>query len=378
MNVIDLFGGVGGFSLGAHLAGFSVPLAIDLDKTLTQSRPLNFPNGRVLHADITAVDPLAVLRGANLKPKDVCGIIGGPPCQGFSAIGMRKADDPRNQLVLEYFRFIKAISPAFFILENVPGILLEGSRTLLEQGMQNVEKQYTFVGPVVVDAAEFGAPTRRRRVLLIGYRSHVDAISEADIDAAKANRVTTVFQAIHDLPMPAEATLQEDGEYVATYQRSPDRGVQGAYARRARQAPPSGLGSAAVRMRAKMAHVTGFKATIHTTAVQLRFSALEQGRSDDVSRCPRLFLGCALPDFACRHRSRSRIVSVSSARAPRSSPGHNRPRGWKVARLSGLVSVSPHSVAQLPYDWQQRISGFGRGDSAFASSAHGVLAPGAA
>jgi DNA (cytosine-5)-methyltransferase 1 len=259
MNVIDLFGGVGGFSLGAHLAGFSVPLAIDLDINLTKSRPLNFPNGRVVHANITGLHPLGVLRDAHLKSKDVCGIIGGPPCQGFSAIGARKVDDPRNQLVLEFFRFIKAIKPSFFVLENVPGILLNGNRTLLERGMKNVERGYTFVGPIIVDAADFGAPTRRRRVLLIGYRSDVAPITEADIDGAKSSRITTVFQAIHDLPMPSDATLQEDGEYVAAYRRAPDRGARGAYARRARETPPSGLASPDVRVRAKATGVIGLR-----------------------------------------------------------------------------------------------------------------------
>ena len=71
MNVIDLFGGVGGFSLGAHRAGFSVPLVIDLDKILTKSRPVNFPSGRVLLADIAVLDPVVVLREARLAPKDI-------------------------------------------------------------------------------------------------------------------------------------------------------------------------------------------------------------------------------------------------------------------------------------------------------------------
>ena len=170
MNVIDLFGGVGGFSLGAHQAGFAVPLVIDLDENLTQSRPINFPGRRVLHADIATVTPSTALENVGLTATDIVGIIGGPPCQGFSNIGARKPDDPRNQLVFQFFRFVRAVEPAFFVLENVPGILLEESRPLLDEGIATVAGQYELVGPIILDAANYGAPTRRRRVVLVGYR----------------------------------------------------------------------------------------------------------------------------------------------------------------------------------------------------------------
>jgi DNA (cytosine-5)-methyltransferase 1 len=356
VNVIDLFGGVGGFSLGAHYAGFSVPLVIDLDHTLTQSRPTNFPKGHVLHADITDLDPIAVLRSACLKPKEICGIIGGPPCQGFSAIGARRRDDPRNQLVLEYFRFVRAVRPAFFVLENVPGILLDGNRRILEQGMETVESAYTLLGPLTVDAADFGAPTRRRRVLVIGYRSDVNGISEADLKGAETDRATTVFEAIHDLSEPSEATLQGDGEYAAGYSRSPARGLRGAYARRSREAPPADLASAAVRAGVKKARITGFKPTLHTPAVRRRFARLIQGTSDEVSRCPRLAWDAPCPTLragtgpdrgsyqAVRpiHPEQARVITVREAARLQGFPDwfQFHPTQWHSFRMIGN-SVSP-------------------------------------
>lgn len=356
MNVIDLFGGVGGFSLGAHRAGFSVPLVIDFDKVLTKSHPVNFPNGRVLHADISDLDPIAVLRDARLSVKDISGIIGGPPCQGFSAIGARKPDDPRNRLVLEFFRFVRAIRPAFFVMENVPGILLDGSRAILERGMANLTKEYAILGPIVVDASEFGAATRRRRVLLIGYRSDVDPITEADLDSEKTNRVTTVFEAIHDLPRPEDAVLRDDGEYVASYRRSPERGVTGAYARRAREAPPVGLSSVSGRSSTKKPRVTGFKATLHTAAVRRRFAQLAQGSSDSISRCPRLAWNELCPTLRAGtgaergsyqsvrpvHPEHARVITVREAARLQGFPDwfQFHPAQWHSFRMIGN-SVSP-------------------------------------
>jgi len=356
MNVIDLFGGVGGFSLGAHRAGFRVPLVIDFDQVLTKSRPVNFPKGRVLHADISGLDPISVLDHARLSAKDISGIIGGPPCQGFSAIGARNPNDPRNGLVLEFFRFVRAIRPAFFVMENVPGILLDGSRALLDRGMATVINEYTLLGPITIDASEFGAATRRRRVVVIGYRSDVDPIYEGDIETAKTNSVTTVFEAIHDLPGPEDAMLQDDGEYVAAYQRQPERGPAGAYARRARETPPLGLSSALVRSRSKLSRVTGFKATLHTDAVRRRFAQLAQGSSDNISRCPRLAWYELCPTLRAGtgtergsyqsvrpvHPEHARVITVREAARLQGFPDwfQFHPAQWHSFRMIGN-SVSP-------------------------------------
>jgi len=362
MNVIDLFGGVGGFSLGAHRAGFSVPLAIDLDKNLTSSRPSNFPNERILHADIAGLDPASVLRSVSLKEKEVCGIIGGPPCQGFSPIGNRNPADPRNRLVLDFFRFVKVIHPQFFVLENVPGILIEGSRKILDQGIQQVENNYQIVGPLLLDASNYGAPTRRRRVLVIGYGSGVDPLSEADIGGLEVSRVTTVFEAIHDLPSPDRASLRKDGEYCATYQKVPARGVRGDYARQARELPPAALGSKAVRAASRAGNITGFKPTIHTPAVHRRFDSLAQGTSDEISRCSRLAWDATCPTLragtgsdrgsyqAVRpvHPKEPRVITVREAARLQGFPDwfQFHPTQWHSFRMIGN-SVSPVLASKI-------------------------------
>ncbi len=186
-----------------------------------------------------------VVRDAQLSVKDVWNCGRPLHVKDLAPIGTRKPDDPRNQLILEFFRFVRVISnPDSSLLENVPGILLDGSRAVLDRGVGSVGSAYNVLGPIIVDAADYGAPTRRRRVLLIGFRSSVDPLSEIDIRAVEVPRVTTVFEAIHDLPSPRQAVLRSDGAvHCAAYLSVPKRGTTGNYARRARAMPPPGLAS---------------------------------------------------------------------------------------------------------------------------------------
>lgn len=93
-KVIDLFCGAGGFSLGAHQAGFKVVASVDIDEKLTSSYKNNFPQARLLIADISALQIGSLVKAANVAATDVDGIIGGPPCQGFSTIGNRPFGQP--------------------------------------------------------------------------------------------------------------------------------------------------------------------------------------------------------------------------------------------------------------------------------------------
>ena len=112
-RVVDLYCGAGGFSLGAHLAGFDTALALDIDKKLTSSVNLNFPKTKLSLADISKIGGAEILTEAGIKAGQVDGVIGGPPCQGFSFIGKRDCSDPRNALVWHFFRMSAKSSPGF-------------------------------------------------------------------------------------------------------------------------------------------------------------------------------------------------------------------------------------------------------------------------
>ncbi len=123
-TVIDLFSGCGGMSLGLEAAGFNIVASVEIDPIHNLVHHFNFPYGVSLCEDISNVSSKELLKAVEKKgfSSDIDLIAGGPPCQGFSHIGKRQLDDPRNSLVFEYVRIIKEVKPKYFIFENVPGI----------------------------------------------------------------------------------------------------------------------------------------------------------------------------------------------------------------------------------------------------------------
>lgn len=234
--------------------------------------------------DLATCKPEAILATCNAEPGSITGVIGGPPCQGFSVIGQRRKHDPRNRLVGHFFRHVAAIRPAFFIMENVPGILEDGYRQTLRRGIDKVTNRYTIVGPTEFDAWDLGAATRRVRAIVVGFDSkRVNTFTTNDLQSLKispSNR-RTVYHAIHDLPKPG-------ADLWATYERKPDDGDKGAYARDARVLPPHGLGQSEAIQQLKAGRVSGITETRHTFETVKRFAATAQGAREAISRCPRL------------------------------------------------------------------------------------------
>ena len=210
-KVIDLFAGGGGFTLSALQAGFSVPLGVDNDADLSNSYPINFPGSKIVTTDVTTANPKAMLAHAGIEAGECFGVVGGPPCQGFSSIGQRKIDDDRNSLVTDFFRFVRVLKPIFFVMENVPGILCAPFVDILNRSLDSVSSEYEFLGPINLNAANFGAATSRSRMIVVGYNpKHVDELSVSDVEAVKVDKSACVYEAIHDLQShPPYETRQE-------------------------------------------------------------------------------------------------------------------------------------------------------------------------
>ena len=168
---IDLFAGCGGLSLGFEMAGFNIPLAIEIDEWASETYEKNHPSTEVLMGDITKIIDLENIISKDDLPID--GIIGGPPCQGFSLSGNRDKKDPRNSLFMEFVRFVKYFKPKFFVMENVTGIL--SMKTKDNQLVKDIIlSEYDAAGYNVkickLNAAEYGVPQKRERVFFIGIR----------------------------------------------------------------------------------------------------------------------------------------------------------------------------------------------------------------
>lgn len=174
MNVIDLFAGCGGLSLGFEMAGFNIPVAIEKDEWASETYKNNHKNTKVITRDITEVLNLSsILPDPTMK---IDGIIGGPPCQGFSLSGNRDKNDPRNSLFMEFVRFVKHFSPDFFVMENVTGILSMKTKNG-ESVKELILNEFSVAGYNVeiytLNAAEFGVPQSRIRVFFIGLKKRI-------------------------------------------------------------------------------------------------------------------------------------------------------------------------------------------------------------
>ncbi|HIO03656.1 MAG TPA: DNA cytosine methyltransferase [Alphaproteobacteria bacterium] len=177
-TAVDLFAGAGGFSLAAILAGFNVRFAVENDKHASETYKKNIcerlsQNRTALYSeDITELSAKK-LRLKHFRDTDCDLMLGGPPCQGFSAhrILGSGVDDPRNKLILEYFKFVKVLKPKVFLMENVPGILWPRHQEYLDQFYDQATRSgYNTFPPVTLDARDFGVPQRRKRVFVLGVR----------------------------------------------------------------------------------------------------------------------------------------------------------------------------------------------------------------
>lgn len=198
MKIIDLFCGAGGFSLGFEENGFEGVLAIDKWNDAIQTYNHNRTNKHGFNIDISDYtnEMLCKLNQNN----DVVGIIGGPPCQGFSMVGKREVGDTRNSLYLEYVRFVRAINPDFFVLENVKGLLS------MEKGKykDDIIERFTNLGYNVsyrlLKASDYGVPQSRERVFFIGLKKSKFNSIFFDFDLIEKSVEIGTFDALSDLP----------------------------------------------------------------------------------------------------------------------------------------------------------------------------------
>jgi DNA (cytosine-5)-methyltransferase 1 len=190
-KIIDLFCGCGGLSKGFEKAGFEVFLAIDSWQDAIETFNFNHVKSVAKCMDIHDLSDDYLFE---LKKEGINGVIGGPPCQGYSSVGTRDINDPRNHLYLEYCRVVKTLEPDFFVIENVKGLL-----TLNNGAFKNdIIKRFTALGYNVqykiVNAADYGVPQNRYRVFFVGLKNG----KSFNFPKGNINRVTSK-EAISDL-----------------------------------------------------------------------------------------------------------------------------------------------------------------------------------
>lgn len=212
-RAVSVFSGCGGFCEGVRMNGFEVSAAVEWDRFAVQTYEHNFPEVPLFSGDIhdflnprSAAWAAQARRFEGLDPGEVDLLFGGPPCQGYSQIGTRLLDDPRNELYLQYVRILEILKPRVFLMENVPNMLLLAKGRFKHEVLEAFSQVgYRNVGVAVVAASDYGVPQLRRRAIFFGVRDDLDLRADADDFLATAlaqerQPIQTVSEAIGDIP----------------------------------------------------------------------------------------------------------------------------------------------------------------------------------
>jgi DNA (cytosine-5)-methyltransferase 1 len=215
---IDLFAGAGGLSLGFEQAGFDIVAAVELDPIHAATHEFNFPNCTTICRSVVGLSGREIRERARLGNREVDVVFGGAPCQGFSLIGKRALDDPRNQLAAEFVRIVMELKPKYFVFENVKGLTIGSHKLFLEEliALFKLGGNRVVEGYQVLNAAHYGVPQDRQRLFLLG--AHAD-FPLPEYPARKGT--VTVAEAIDDLPEVDECPeLLERDWVVAKFKRA--------------------------------------------------------------------------------------------------------------------------------------------------------------
>jgi DNA (cytosine-5)-methyltransferase 1 len=194
-TAIDLFSGCGGMTRGLKKAGFRVLAAVDIDPLTIETYKANHPEVVTWKADIKNLTVASVKNKLGLKKGSLDLLAGCPPCQGFSTMrtlnGAKRIRDSRNDLLIEFQRFVEALKPRAVMLENVPGLAKDRRFSVFCRRL----KQLGYTGQYrILNVAKYGVPQRRRRLIyLAGLNGAIDFASEA-------KKMRTVRDAIAFLP----------------------------------------------------------------------------------------------------------------------------------------------------------------------------------
>lgn len=237
--VIDLFAGAGGFGLGFEMAGFSVPLSVEIDAWACDTLRYNRPDMRVTQHDIRNINTSYSVKEVCCVEPDI--IIGGPPCQGFSIAGPAQKDpkDPRNSLFINFAQWISFLEPKAFVMENVKGLLsrrnAEGEK-VVDIIKKSFEELGYFVEVWLLNSAEYGVPQIRERIFIVGnkiaknlgipLKTHtlnlvnMDGSQLSVFESMGLSPALSLWDAISDLPQLNAHEGKEEQSYLSVPQNA--------------------------------------------------------------------------------------------------------------------------------------------------------------
>jgi DNA (cytosine-5)-methyltransferase 1 len=277
---IDLFAGAGGMSLGFEQAGFDVAAAVEIDPIHCATHEYNFPQCKTICASVIDLTGAEIRQRADLGNRPIEVVFGGAPCQGFSLMGKRILEDPRNQLVFHYVRIVAELQPNYCVFENVKGLTLGPHAQFLEELIAALDDAgYDVLMPYrVLNAADYGVPQDRRRLFLVGTRK---GLPMPEYPVISADRVT-VWEAIGDLPDADKFIALNSVDFLPT-----DWDTNSRYARRLRGFDRDPDDYSYPRQFDPHLLTCSIR-TQHSTTARTRFANTPAGKTEPISRFRKL------------------------------------------------------------------------------------------
>jgi DNA (cytosine-5)-methyltransferase 1 len=267
-------------SLGFEQAGFDIAAAVEIDPIHCATHEYNFPHTATICASVIDLTGEEIRHRSKLGNQDIDVVFGGAPCQGFSLMGKRAFDDPRNQLVFHYVRIVQELNPKYCVFENVKGLTLGQHAQFLEELIVALDDAgYDILTPYqVLNAADYGVPQDRRRLFLVGTRK---GLTLPQYPAVNSNR-TTVWEAIGDLPNADDFTALNHTNVVPAQWKTTS-----SYGRKLRglEIDPNNYG---YQRKFDQNLLTCSPLTEHTQLSQDRFAATLPGKTETISRFRKL------------------------------------------------------------------------------------------
>jgi DNA (cytosine-5)-methyltransferase 1 len=292
---IDLFAGAGGLSLGFEQAGFDIAGAVEIDPIHCAVHKFNFPKTPIIPRTIEGLTAKEVRRLLGIGARAVDCVFGGPPCQGFSMIGHRALEDPRNRLVTDFVGLVADLDARTFVFENVKGLTVGAHRAFLAELVEAFDSAgYNVRLPWrVLDVANFGVPQHRERLILLGAKKGlrvpdypVPSTHPADrpmlatpLLASALPIGPTCEDAIGDIPDAESFAQLSEGDVV----RARSFGRPSKYARELRGGADC-VWHEGYKRAWDSQLLTSSARTVHTQISRTRFSETEPGTVEPISR----------------------------------------------------------------------------------------------
>ncbi|MDO9183180.1 MAG: DNA cytosine methyltransferase [Bacteriovorax sp.] len=209
LNFIDVFSGAGGLSCGLELAGMKCLLGIDMDKNAIETFKANHHFANTFCGSVKDLSEKKLKELINHQP--VHAVVGGPPCQGFSTVGIGDPNDLRNSLFREFIRLVKITNPYYVIIENVTGLIAKKNEKTLKAIFKLFAKMGYSLDVQVMSSEFYNVPERRRRTIIIGSRLN----STITFPKPDTENILTVGHALKNLKAPNGKTYNHDIELAA-------------------------------------------------------------------------------------------------------------------------------------------------------------------